>query len=194
MQDGKNLNPIVQQNPSKQLEDFERIRLAKEMRYFGKSNGVETPTKEFDIDTDSEEDEIDAYEVFDMLRHINDPEHPLTLEQLKVIKPEQITIDRVTSTISVKYTPTIPNCSMATLIGLMLRVKLYRSLPARYKVDVNIQEGKHDQETDINKQLNDKERVYAALENAGLLNMVNKGLLNSERDLNQYLVELGINE
>ena len=31
------------------------------------------------------EDEIDAFEIFDMLRHINDPEHPLTLEQLNVV-------------------------------------------------------------------------------------------------------------
>lgn len=30
-------------------------------------------------------DVIDAEEVFEMIRHINDPEHPLTLEQLKVV-------------------------------------------------------------------------------------------------------------
>ena len=33
---------------------------------------------------EEEVDEIDAEEVFDILRHINDPEHPLSLEQLKV--------------------------------------------------------------------------------------------------------------
>ena len=40
--------------------------------------------------------------------------------------------------IKVDFTPTIPNCSMATLIGLMIRVKLLRYLPPRFKVDVNI--------------------------------------------------------
>lgn len=30
-------------------------------------------------------DVIDAEEVFEMIRYINDPEHPLTLEQLKVV-------------------------------------------------------------------------------------------------------------
>lgn len=38
------------------------------------------------------------------------------------------------STIKVYFTPTIPHCSMATLIGLSLRVKLQRSLPPRFKV------------------------------------------------------------
>ena len=53
---------------------------------------------------------------------------------------------------------------MATLIGLMIRVKLHRGLPDNYKVDINIEKGKHQTENDINKQLNDKERVLAALE------------------------------
>ena len=36
-------------------------------------------------------------------------------------------------------------------------------------MDVYIEKGKHEQEAEINKQLNDKERVLAALENANLL-------------------------
>ena len=31
-------------------------------------------------------DEIDRREVFDLLRSINDPEHPLTLEELNVVR------------------------------------------------------------------------------------------------------------
>lgn len=38
------------------------------------------------------------------------------------------------STVSVEFTPTIPHCSMATLIGLSIKVKLLRSLPDRFKV------------------------------------------------------------
>mmetsp|Transcript_15675 Transcript_15675/g.24034 ORF Transcript_15675/g.24034 Transcript_15675/m.24034 type:complete len:85 (-) Transcript_15675:224-478(-) len=84
-----------------------------------------------------------------MLRHINDPEHPLTLEKLSVIKPELISLKG--NYVLIKFTPTIPNCSMATLIGLMIRVKLYRALPLRFKIDVRIEEGKHDNEAAINK-------------------------------------------
>ncbi|KAG1354240.1 putative protein AE7 [Cocos nucifera] len=65
---------------------------------------------------------------------------------------------------------------MATVIGLCLRVKLMRSLPSRYKVDVRIAPGTHATEAAVNKQLNDKERVAAALENPNLSEMVNECL------------------
>ena len=32
-----------------------------------------------------------------------------------------------------QFTPTVQHCSMATLIGLCLRVKLMRALPPRFK-------------------------------------------------------------
>ena len=86
-----------------------------------------------------------------MIRHITDPEHPNTLEDLAVLNLEDIFINHATSEVKVDFTPTIPNCGMATLIGLMIRVKLLRSLPLEYKVDIYIKEGKHEQESEINK-------------------------------------------
>ena len=71
---------------------------------------------EADYDDDIE-DPVDVREIFDMIRDINDPEHPLTLEQLNVVTEEQITVDDKLSDIRVMFTPTIPHCSMATLIG-----------------------------------------------------------------------------
>jgi hypothetical protein len=70
--------------------------------------------------------------------------------------------------------PTIPHCSMATLIGLSIKVKLMRSLPKRFKIHVAIEPGTHSSEDAVTKQLNDKERVAAALENTHLLGIVNK--------------------
>ena len=67
-------------------------------------------------------------------RGINDPEHPLTLEQLDVVKLEDVAVDDEKNKVNVVFTPTIPHCSMATLIGLSIRVKLLRSLPPRFKV------------------------------------------------------------
>ena len=110
-------------------------------------------------------DEIDVEEVYDIIRHIKDPEHPNTLEELEVVHTRGITIDTTTEVVRIEFTPTIPGCGMATLIGLMIKVKCHRSLPENYKVDVYIEKGKHSTEDDINKQLNDKERAYAALEN-----------------------------
>ncbi|KAF6256271.1 DNA mismatch repair protein [Scenedesmus sp. NREL 46B-D3] len=64
---------------------------------------------------------------------------------------------------------------MATLIGLCIRTKLLRSLPPRFKVDI-LAVSDPSTEAAVNKQLNDKERVAAALENAALLDMVNRCL------------------
>lgn len=72
--------------------------------------------------------------VYELLRNINDPEHPLTLEQLNIITLDNIEVDDKQNKIAVNFTPTIPHCSMATIIGLMIRVKLLRSLPLRFKV------------------------------------------------------------
>lgn len=73
---------------------------------------------------------------------------------------------------------------MATLIGLCIRVKLIRSLPRRFKVSVRINPGTHASELAINRQLNDKERVIAALENVHLLSVVNKCIANGMNSTN----------
>ncbi|CAK4083632.1 unnamed protein product [Aphanomyces euteiches] len=145
---------------------------------------VDTTAYERKVDEHANEDAVDPFdtlEVFEMLRHLNDPEHPLTLEQLKVMTMENILVDDAANSVKVQFTPTIPHCSMATLIGLCIRVKLLRSLPKRFKVDIRITPGTHITEDAINKQLNDKERVAAALENAHLLNVVNKCIANTDR-------------
>ena len=124
-------------------------------------------------------DKIDQREVFDLVRTINDPEHPLTLEELNVVEESLVKVDDNNNTIYINFTPTIPHCSMATLIGLAIRVKLLRSLPERFKVDVEITPGSHASEHAVNKQLADKERVAAALENSHLLKVVNQCLSSS---------------
>lgn len=63
---------------------------------------------------------------------------------------------------------------MATLIGLSIRVQLLRALPSRFKVNVEITPGTHMSEAAVNKQLADKERVAAALENNHLLEVINQ--------------------
>ncbi|KAI9226787.1 MAG: hypothetical protein DHS80DRAFT_27772 [Piptocephalis tieghemiana] len=112
---------------------------------------------------------IDQEEIYDLVRTIADPEHPMTLEQLAVVNAEHITVSDDESSVVVEFTPTIPHCSMATLIGLCIRVRLLRALPHRFKTDIYVREGTHQSEKAVNKQLNDKERVAAAMENKHLL-------------------------
>lgn len=69
---------------------------------------------------------------------------------------------------------------MALLIGLSIRVQLLRALPARFKVSVEVTPGTHNSEADINKQLGDKERVAAALENANLIKVINQCVMPEE--------------
>lgn len=50
-----------------------------------------------------------------MIRSINDPEHPHSLETLMVVSQKQIRIKG--SLVEVEFTPTVPHCGMATIIG-----------------------------------------------------------------------------
>ncbi|XP_014607266.1 MIP18 family protein galla-1 [Polistes fuscatus] len=116
--------------------------------------------------------------VYDLLRTIKDPEKPQTLEQLDIIYEDCVNICESTpsgiSVIRVEFNPTVPHCSLATLIGLCIRVKLERHLVAVFKLDIFIKEGTHSTEQEINKQINDKERIAAAMENPNLRELVEK--------------------
>ncbi|KAG5639533.1 hypothetical protein H0H81_000678 [Sphagnurus paluster] len=130
-------------------------------------------------DNPDEPEPIDQDEIFDLIRSIDDPEHPNTLEELRVVSAPQINIKG--NNILVEFTPTIPHCGMSTLIGLSIRVRLLRSLPDRFKIDILLKPGSHQSEHAVNKQLNDKERVGAALENPALLETVEQCLAGAGR-------------
>ena len=66
--------------------------------------------------------------------------------------------------------------------SVLKMTSLFQALKVHHRVSEN----------EINKQLNDKERVLAALENPNLLKMVNVGLKDSERDLEVYMRQLKI--
>ncbi|MED6155670.1 hypothetical protein PIB30_007180 [Stylosanthes scabra] len=94
------------------------------------------------------EDAVDPLDIYDILfsffflmfnstnfvRDIRDPEHPYSLEQLSVLSEESITVDDKLGRILITFTPTVQHCSMATVIGLCLRVKLKHFFPPHYKV------------------------------------------------------------
>lgn len=80
-------------------------------------------------------------EVFDIIRRIQDPEHPYTLEELNVVSEEQCTYKD--DIVTVEFTPTVPHCSMSNLIGLMIITKLRRFLPPNVKTDVFVSKNAH---------------------------------------------------
>ena len=161
--------------------------------YLSKSSFLDTATfsdashSDHNLSDTSEEDAIepfDAQEIYDLISTISDPEHPLSLGSLAVVNLPDISIaptlpHRPSSdlqTATVLITPTITHCSLATVIGLGVRVRLEQSLPPRFRVDVRIKEGTHSTAEEVNKQLADKERVAAALENSTLMGVIKKML------------------
>ncbi|KAI5290438.1 hypothetical protein KEM52_000445 [Ascosphaera acerosa] len=139
---------------------------------------------EDDEDDDLVEEPIDEQEIYDLISTISDPEHPLSLGSLAVVNLPDIRITRTLPdapssplrTVTVLITPTITHCSLATVIGLGVRVRLEQALPPRFRVDVRIKEGTHSTAAEVTKQLRDKERVAAALENATLMGVIGKML------------------
>ncbi|KAE8147566.1 hypothetical protein BDV25DRAFT_131967 [Aspergillus avenaceus] len=137
-----------------------------------------------DSDGDLLEEPIDEQEIYDLVSTISDPEHPISLGALAVVSLPDIsirpTLPNVPAsplrTVTVLITPTITHCSLATVIGLGVRVRLEQSLPPRFRMDVRIKEGTHSTANEVNKQLADKERVAAALENGTLMAVIAKML------------------
>lgn len=98
----------------------------------------------------------------DLIRSIYDPEHPNTLEDLRVVSAPQIEVHD--NLVVIEFTPTVPHCGLSTLIGLLyithkllfvvehnieglsIRVRLLRSLPRRFKVDIRVKPGSHQSE------------------------------------------------
>ncbi|XP_027544474.1 cytosolic iron-sulfur assembly component 2A [Neopelma chrysocephalum] len=141
----------------------------------GHSPGHATPSRAMEHDR--------AIEVYDIIRTIRDPEKPNTLEELEVVTEGGVEVQEIGEDeylVTIRFTPTVPHCSLATLIGLCLRIKLQRCLPFRHKLEIYISEGTHSTEEDINKQINDKERVAAAMENPTLREIVEQCVTEPE--------------
>lgn len=89
----------------------------------------------------------------DLLRTIRDPEKPNTLEDLQVITEESVQVQPFEVDgylIRIDFNPTVPHCSLASLIGLCLRGKIQKNVVERIKLDIVIAEGKHSTEEESN--------------------------------------------
>lgn len=126
-----NPNPLV-------FSSSELAAQAEERRRVAEVAGTAAPPVSAD-----DEDLLD--EIYGFLRFIRDPEHPRTLEELGVLHADSIRIEHLPGrrlSIAVTFCPTVPHCSLATIIGLSIRVKLLRYFK-HAKVNVRIEPGKH---------------------------------------------------
>jgi len=121
--------------------------------------------------------------IFELIRDIMDPEHPHTLEQLNVVSLEDIYISQLEdesvmcqagqpiNCVNIIFTPTVPHCSMAGIIGLTIIYKLQKIVDG-YLINVLIKADTHSTYKALNKQFSDRDRVMAAFENEGLVEMM----------------------
>jgi len=130
-------------------------------------------------------DEISA-EIYDFIRTIRDPERPESLEDLDVVKEEYVHVKEIDEDyydVVIYYKPTVEHCHLATLIGLFIREKIRREIPPeyfRYKLKILAIPGSLQNEEDANRQVNDKERVAAALEKDSMMRLVDQCINNEE--------------
>lgn len=191
-----NANPLVSEialptrrrrNPEKQSHDDKSIHsLWQSVKQDLTIDEMEVSSSGSDSASDNEVDidPIDTQEIYDLTSTISDPEHPLSLGSLAVVNLADIYLSpspclpnsETLNTVRVELTPTVTHCSLATVIGLGVRVRLEQALPPNFRVDVAIKDGTHSQDDQVNKQLADKERVAAALENATLMGVLRKML------------------
>ncbi|KAH7817970.1 Fe-S cluster assembly protein Cia2/MIP18(mitotic spindle-associated MMXD complex subunit) [Monocercomonoides exilis] len=133
------------------------------------------------MENDNEEN-LSQEDIYNLLKYINDPEYPQTLEELNIISPESIECNYEKKTVTVTFTPTVPHCSMCMILGLSIISRLRQALPLKTKIFVKIYPGSHKDEESVNKQLADKERVAAAMENPRLGAVVRKCLVGADKD------------
>lgn len=145
----------------------------------------ESATEAISVDVQKITEDL-RLDIYDVIRTIRDPEKPENLEELSVVEENLIHVYPAGSSTekfvaNIEFVPTVPHCHLATLIGLCIRTKLDRSLvPGQVKLDILVKEGTHQTEADINKQINDKERVAAAMENPNLKKTVEECIADPE--------------
>eukprot|EP00866_Antonospora_locustae_P000729 jgi/Antlo1/729/163 len=123
--------------------------------------------------------------IFELIRDIRDPEHPYSLERLGVVRPDDIDVGEIRGTtealkhrglplkyVSIVFRPTIPHCSMAGVIGLAIKLQMLKYVGEEYWTRVFVAEDTHVSWRALCKQLNDKDRVMAALENVHMVEML----------------------
>uniref|UniRef100_A0A7S1J9D3 MIP18 family-like domain-containing protein n=1 Tax=Eutreptiella gymnastica TaxID=73025 RepID=A0A7S1J9D3_9EUGL len=134
-------------------------------------------------------DGFDAADVLSIIGPIRDPEHPFSLAQLEVVSKDNIQVHvqpkesfgggqrmQDEGRIRIVLKPTVAHCSFINHIALCIHARLQDYLPPdiHWKLDLGLVPGSHDRELEVVKQINDKERVCAALENPHLMKEVER--------------------
>jgi metal-sulfur cluster biosynthetic enzyme len=112
-----------------------------------------------------------AIEVFKELEPVMDPEHPVSIThpQMGIVKEEYIKVSG--DLIKVLFKPTVPQCPMGGLIGILIRHRLQKVYP-NYTIKVALIPGSHQLEAQVNDMISDDakyKQIVQQLEARGML-------------------------
>lgn len=111
---------------------------------------------------------MDKEAVMETLKKVNDPEHPMSVVDLKIVEPEDVTIDN--EKVKIQFKPTSPYCPMGGVIGVLIKHALEKKFNGEF--DVSVKAGTHMQEDMLNEVLRNKEKygeILKKMEDSGIL-------------------------
>ncbi|MFW9799696.1 MAG: iron-sulfur cluster assembly protein [Candidatus Thorarchaeota archaeon] len=102
-------------------------------------------------------------EVFEALRPVMDPEHPVSITDpmLAIVREDYIRVSG--NLIRVLFRPTVEHCPMGGLIGILIRHRLEQVYPDA-EVKVTLVPGSHSMENDVNTMISDDDRYSRIVE------------------------------
>jgi metal-sulfur cluster biosynthetic enzyme len=107
-------------------------------------------------------------EVFEALKPVQDPEHPISItdSRMAIVKEEYIIVTEEEIQVQFKPTefkPTVPHCPMGGLIGILIRHRLEEVYP-RSSIRVMLLPGSHSREHEVNSMITDDARYSGIVE------------------------------
>ncbi|MBS7656229.1 DUF59 domain-containing protein [Candidatus Bathyarchaeota archaeon] len=113
---------------------------------------------------------MDKKEVLKVLKNVYDPEYPVSIIELGIVKEEDITIND--NKIIIQFTPTSPLCPMGGVIGIVIKYALEKEFGK--EVEVKVKPGTHAEESLLNNLLQDRKKFEESvnrLKESGLLDV-----------------------
>ena len=104
---------------------------------------------------------MDTEAVLAVLRRVLDPEHPISVVEMGLVKSEDVTVND--NRLQVLFAPTVPGCPMGAVIGIIIRKALEDGFPD-HRIEVRLKPGSHMREDACNNMINDEAQYQSAIE------------------------------
>ncbi len=120
---------------------------------------------------------MDKEKIMAKLEKVLDPEHPISILDLKIVEPEDVTIDEENNSITIEFKPTTPFCPMGGVIGVLVKKAISDIAESNEKIIVRCKEGAHTQEEMVNKMVNDEQTYEEILNKLNEIGMLQRCIL-----------------